>query len=132
MSDSSTIRWEQDADGVVILTLDDPSGSANTMNEAYQASIRAIVDRLEAERDQITGVVITSAKKTFFAGANLNDLKRVGADDAAQMEAFVRDAKAVLRRLETLGKPVVAGDQRRRARRWPGDHACVPSPDRRR
>ena len=109
MSDSSTIRWEQDADGVVILTLDDPSGSANTMNEAYQASIRAVVDRLESERDQITGVVITSAKKTFFAGANLNDLKRVGADDAAQMEAFVRDAKAVLRRLETLGKPVVAG-----------------------
>ena len=109
MSDSSTIRWEQDADGVVILTLDDPSGSANTMNEAYQASIRAVVDRLESERDQITGVVITSAKKTFFAGANLNDLKRVGADDAAQMEAFVRDAKAVLRRLETLGRPVVAG-----------------------
>jgi len=32
----------------------------------------------------------------------------VGPDDAARMEAFVRDAKAVLRRLETLGKPVVA------------------------
>ena len=31
MSDSS-IRWEQDADGVVVLTLDDPTSSANTMN----------------------------------------------------------------------------------------------------
>jgi 3-hydroxyacyl-CoA dehydrogenase / enoyl-CoA hydratase / 3-hydroxybutyryl-CoA epimerase len=108
MTETSTIRWDRDADGVVILTLDDPNASANTMNEAYQESIRATVDRLEAERDEITGVIITSAKKTFFAGANLNDLLSVGPDDAARMEAFVRDAKAVLRRLETLGKPVVA------------------------
>jgi 3-hydroxyacyl-CoA dehydrogenase / enoyl-CoA hydratase / 3-hydroxybutyryl-CoA epimerase len=104
----STIRWDKDADGVVILTLDDPNASANTMNEAYQESIRATVDRLYAERDEITGVIITSAKKTFFAGANLNDLKQVTPDDAPRMAAFVRDAKAVLRRLETLGRPVVA------------------------
>ena len=108
MSQSSTIRWDQDADGVVILTLDDPNASANTMNEAYQESIRATVDRLYAERDEITGVIITSAKKTFFAGGNLNDLKQVTKDDAPRMAEFVRDAKAVLRRLETLGKPVVA------------------------
>jgi 3-hydroxyacyl-CoA dehydrogenase/enoyl-CoA hydratase/3-hydroxybutyryl-CoA epimerase len=108
MSDSSTIRWDKDADGVVILTLDDPNASANTMNEAYQESIRVTVDRLEAERDEITGVIVTSAKKTFFAGANLNDLKAVTRDDAPRMAAFVREAKAVLRRLETLGKPVVA------------------------
>jgi 3-hydroxyacyl-CoA dehydrogenase/enoyl-CoA hydratase/3-hydroxybutyryl-CoA epimerase len=108
MSESSTIRWDKDDDGVVILTLDDPNASANTMNEAYQESIRATVDRLESEREEIAGVIITSAKKTFFAGANLNDLLSVGPDDAARMEAFVRDAKAVLRRLETLGKPVVA------------------------
>jgi len=53
-------------------------------------------------------VIISSAKKTFFVGANLNDLKRVTKDDAPRMAEFVRDAKAVLRRLETLGKPVVA------------------------
>jgi len=108
MSESTTIRWDKDADGVVILTLDDPNASANTMNEAYQESIRATVDRLYAERDEITGVIISSAKKTFFVGANLNDLKRVTKDDAPRMAEFVRDAKAVLRRLETLGKPVVA------------------------
>ena len=108
MSDASTIRWERDADGVVILTLDDPGSSANTMNEAYQESIRATVDRLYAERDEIVGVVVTSAKKTFFAGANLNDLKTLTRDDAGRMEEFVHDAKAVLRRLETLGRPVVA------------------------
>ncbi len=105
---SSTIRWDQDADGIVILTLDDPNQSANTMNAAYAASIRATVDRLEAERDEIAGVIITSAKKTFFAGGDLNDLKTATRENSDQIATFVREGKAVLRRLETLGKPVVA------------------------
>jgi 3-hydroxyacyl-CoA dehydrogenase / enoyl-CoA hydratase / 3-hydroxybutyryl-CoA epimerase len=108
MSESSTIRWERDEDGVVILTLDDPSQSANTMNAAYAASIKATVDRLEAEREQITGVIITSAKKTFFAGGDLHDLKAATREQAEEIGGFVRENKAVLRRLETLGKPVVA------------------------
>jgi 3-hydroxyacyl-CoA dehydrogenase/enoyl-CoA hydratase/3-hydroxybutyryl-CoA epimerase len=107
-NENSTIRWEQDDDGVVILTLDDPSQSANTMNAAYAASILATVDRLEAEKDSVTGVIITSAKKTFFAGGDLNDLKQATKENADEIAAFVRDGKAVLRRLETLGKPVVA------------------------
>jgi len=104
----STIRWDQDADGVVVLTLDDPNQSANTMNAAYSESIRATADRLEAEKDAITGVVITSAKKTFFAGGDLNDLKRARPEDAEEVARFVRENKAVLRRIETLGVPVVA------------------------
>jgi 3-hydroxyacyl-CoA dehydrogenase/enoyl-CoA hydratase/3-hydroxybutyryl-CoA epimerase len=108
MSESSTIRWERDGDGVVILTLDDPNQSANTMNAAYAASMLATVDRLEAERDEITGVIITSAKKTFFAGGDLHDLKRATRENSDEIARFVRDGKAVLRRLETLGKPVVA------------------------
>jgi 3-hydroxyacyl-CoA dehydrogenase / enoyl-CoA hydratase / 3-hydroxybutyryl-CoA epimerase len=107
-NESSTIRWDQDADGVVVLTLDDPNQSANTMNAAYAASIRATVDRLEAERDSISGVIITSAKKTFFAGGDLNDLRKATKENADEIAGFVRDGKAVLRRLETLGKPVVA------------------------
>ena len=107
-NESTTIRWEQDSDGVVILTLDDPNQSANTMNAAYAASIRATVDRLEAEKDAISGVIITSAKKTFFAGGDLNDLKLATRENADEIARFVRDGKAVLRRLETLGTPVVA------------------------
>ena len=106
MSESSTIRWEQDGDGVVILTLDDPNQSANTMNAAYGESILATVDRLEAERETVTGVIVTSAKKTFFAGGDLNDLKAY--TDPDEVAKFVGDNKAVLRRLETLGRPVVA------------------------
>ncbi len=105
---STTIRWEQGEDGIVVLTLDDPSQAANTMNAAYVASMGATVDRLEAERDAITGVILTSAKETFFAGGDLHDLLRVTKDDAEQVAEMVRTVKAQLRRLETLGKPVVA------------------------
>ncbi len=108
MSESSTIRWERDDDGVVILTLDDPNQSANTMNAAYAASMAATVDRLEAERDQIKGVVITSAKKTFFAGGDLNDLRTATREHSDEIAGFIREAKSRLRRLETLGVPVVA------------------------
>jgi 3-hydroxyacyl-CoA dehydrogenase / enoyl-CoA hydratase / 3-hydroxybutyryl-CoA epimerase len=108
MAESTTIRWDQDADGIVVLTLDDPNQSANTMNAAYKASMEATVERLEAEKDAITGVVITSAKKTFFAGGDLNDLIAVTPETADEFARFVREGKAVLRRLESLGKPVVA------------------------
>jgi 3-hydroxyacyl-CoA dehydrogenase/enoyl-CoA hydratase/3-hydroxybutyryl-CoA epimerase len=107
-ANTNTIRWDKDDDGVVILTLDDPNQSANTMNAAYGESIRVTVERLETEQDEIAGVVITSAKKTFFAGGDLNDLKAAKPDDAEQVATWVRENKAVLRRLETLGKPVVA------------------------
>ncbi len=108
MSESSTIRWERDDDGVVILTLDDPNQSTNTMNAAYAASMRATVQRLEAERDEITGVIITSAKKTFFAGGDLNDLRAATKEQSDEVATFVREGKSMLRRLETLGRPVVA------------------------
>jgi 3-hydroxyacyl-CoA dehydrogenase / enoyl-CoA hydratase / 3-hydroxybutyryl-CoA epimerase len=104
----STIHWDKDADGVVILTLDDPSQSANTINAAYIESMGATIDRLEQEKDEIAGVVVTSGKKTFFAGADLNDLIKATKEDAPQVAAGVREIKTQLRRLETLGKPVVA------------------------
>jgi 3-hydroxyacyl-CoA dehydrogenase/enoyl-CoA hydratase/3-hydroxybutyryl-CoA epimerase len=108
MSESTTIRWDLDADGIVVLTLDDPDQSANTMNAAYLRSMAATVDRLEAELDGITGVVITSAKSTFFAGGDLRDLSRATKPDAPKIAAQIRELKHQLRRLETLGRPVVA------------------------
>jgi 3-hydroxyacyl-CoA dehydrogenase/enoyl-CoA hydratase/3-hydroxybutyryl-CoA epimerase len=108
MTESSTIRWDRGDDGVVILTLDDPNQSANTMNAAYAESMAATVARLEAEKDDISGVVITSAKKTFFAGGDLNDLRAARPDRSEEIARLVREGKVLLRRLETLGKPVVA------------------------
>jgi 3-hydroxyacyl-CoA dehydrogenase/enoyl-CoA hydratase/3-hydroxybutyryl-CoA epimerase len=108
MSESTTIRYERGEDGIVVLTLDDPNQSANTMNAAYVASMGATVDRLEAEKGEIKGVVLTSAKKTFFAGGDLNDLKQVRPENAAELAEGLKVVKGQLRRLETLGVPVVA------------------------
>ncbi|MEV0334610.1 3-hydroxyacyl-CoA dehydrogenase NAD-binding domain-containing protein [Nocardia sp. NPDC050717] len=102
------IGWEKDADGVVVLTIDDPSQGANTMNDAYISSMAATVDRLEAEKDDITGVVLTSGKKTFFAGGDLKNMMQVGPDNAPEVMKMLNDVKGPLRRLEQLGKPVVA------------------------
>jgi 3-hydroxyacyl-CoA dehydrogenase/enoyl-CoA hydratase/3-hydroxybutyryl-CoA epimerase len=107
-SQARNIRWERAADGVVTLTLDDPGQSANTMNKAFSASLRTVVDRLEAERDTVRGVIITSAKKTFFAGGDLHELIRIRPGQAQQIFDGTMAVKRDLRRLETLGKPVVA------------------------
>jgi 3-hydroxyacyl-CoA dehydrogenase/enoyl-CoA hydratase/3-hydroxybutyryl-CoA epimerase len=107
MSDN-TIRWEQDGDGIVTLTLDDPNQRANTMNDPFRQSLSATIDRLEAEKDSITGVIITSAKDTFFAGGDLKLLSQVSDENAAEFAAGVEKIKADFRRLEKLGKPTVA------------------------
>lgn len=108
MTEAKTIRWEQDADGIVVLTLDDPKQSANTMNADFRESLGVVVDRLEAEKDTITGVVLTSAKKTFFAGGDLNDLIQAKPENAAEITESSALMKGQMRRLEQLGKPVVA------------------------
>jgi 3-hydroxyacyl-CoA dehydrogenase / enoyl-CoA hydratase / 3-hydroxybutyryl-CoA epimerase len=104
----NTIQWDKDADGIVTLTLDDPTGSANVMNEHYAESMHRAVERLVAENDSITGVVITSAKKTFFAGGDLKGMIHLGPENAGEAFDTVEAVKADLRTLETFGKPVVA------------------------
>jgi 3-hydroxyacyl-CoA dehydrogenase/enoyl-CoA hydratase/3-hydroxybutyryl-CoA epimerase len=104
----SAVRYDRDAEGIVTLTLDDPTATANTMTELYQVSMAAAVDRLHAELDDVTGVILASAKKTFFAGANLHSVVQAGPADAPQLFAAVESIKADLRRLERYPRPVVA------------------------
>jgi 3-hydroxyacyl-CoA dehydrogenase/enoyl-CoA hydratase/3-hydroxybutyryl-CoA epimerase len=104
----SAIHWSQDDDGVVVLTMDDPTQRVNTANELFTRSFATVLDRLEASLDTVTGVVLTSAKSTFFAGGDLN---RFLALEPAGRDAFLADLrlrKSRTRRLERLGRPVVA------------------------
>jgi 3-hydroxyacyl-CoA dehydrogenase / enoyl-CoA hydratase / 3-hydroxybutyryl-CoA epimerase len=105
---TEAIRYEKGQDQIVVLTLDMPGQSANTMNAVYREAMAATVTRLQAEKDEIAGVVITSAKKTFFAGGDLNELIKIDKAHAKEFSDGVRALKAQLRSLETLGKPVVA------------------------
>jgi 3-hydroxyacyl-CoA dehydrogenase / enoyl-CoA hydratase / 3-hydroxybutyryl-CoA epimerase len=104
----SPVRWEQGPDGIVVVTLDDPERSVNTMNDRYRVAMGECVDALVADRVGITGVIITSAKKTFFAGGDLDWLSSAGPDDAPAIMASSMELKAQFRKLETLGRPVVA------------------------
>jgi 3-hydroxyacyl-CoA dehydrogenase / enoyl-CoA hydratase / 3-hydroxybutyryl-CoA epimerase len=102
------ITYERDADGIVTLTMDDPAQSANTMNAAYVSAMTATMDHLEAARDSVTGVILTSAKSTFFAGGDLPLMSRFEKEDAPAISEMLGRIKSDLRRLETYGRPVVA------------------------
>lgn len=103
----SAVRYDKGEDGIVVLTLDDPTASANTMNELYQRSMAEAVERLAGE-EGLRGVVLASAKKTFFAGGNLKSMVQAGPADAEQIFTLGESVKESLRRLETIGVPVVA------------------------
>jgi len=105
---TDAIRYEKGQDNIVVLTMDMPGQSANTMNAVYREAMGQIVERLEAEKDSIAGVIITSAKKTFFAGGDLNELVKVSKAEASAFYHMTLGIKGQLRRLECLGKPVVA------------------------
>ncbi|MEV3988504.1 3-hydroxyacyl-CoA dehydrogenase NAD-binding domain-containing protein [Streptomyces sp. NPDC049837] len=108
MPEKNMIRWEQGSDGVVVLTMDDPDQPVNTMNRTYVDSMEATVARLEAEREGITGVVLTSAKTSFFAGGDVGFMSGARPEDAAALSEVCTVLKSQLRRLETLGRPVAA------------------------
>ena len=105
---TDAIRYEKGQDNIVVLTMDMPGQSANTMNAVYREAMGQTVARLEAEKDSIAGVIVTSAKKTFFAGGDLNELIKVTKADAKPFYDMILNIKGQLRRLESLGKPVVA------------------------
>lgn len=98
--------------GIAHLVLDDPDHSANTMNAAFRGALTDAVDALAeaiaADPASVRGVVVSSAKKTFFAGGDLVALLATGPDGAPALFAEVEGIKADLRRLETIGRPVVA------------------------
>ncbi|WP_127792466.1 3-hydroxyacyl-CoA dehydrogenase NAD-binding domain-containing protein [Agromyces sp. LHK192] len=107
-ADPAGYAWDRDDDGIVTITIDDPDSVVNTMNAHFVASMRATVDRLEAERESITGVILASAKRSWFAGGDLNLLRAADPARSAEETAHIDAVKHDLRRLELLGKPVVA------------------------
>lgn len=104
----SAIRYDLGSDQILTLTIDMPGQSANTMNAAFREGLAETVARVESDLESIRGIIITSAKKTFFAGGDLKELHQVTREDAGTFQNMVNSLKANMRFLETLGKPVVA------------------------
>ena len=102
------IKFEKDSDGIVTLTFDAPGAPVNTMTEAWQNAFTEAVQRLAKEKASTKGVILASAKKTFFAGAELKDVLEFGANDGPKVFRWIESVKKQMRALETLGIPVVA------------------------
>jgi 3-hydroxyacyl-CoA dehydrogenase/enoyl-CoA hydratase/3-hydroxybutyryl-CoA epimerase len=103
-----TIRYELDADGIATLTFDEPGSPVNTMRREWQLDMSAAAGLLERDKERIKGVLLASAKTTFFAGAELKGVLKLRAEDAREGFAGIEALKRSFRRIETLGRPVVA------------------------
>ncbi len=98
--------YEKDTAGIVTVTMDMDGQSANTMGTAYLVLMRDTLARLEKE-EGLTGVIFASAKKTFFAGGDLDEILAVEKIDESYLN-FLTENKSMFRRLEQLPVPVVA------------------------
>ena len=104
----NTIRYEIDGDGIATITFDAPDAPVNTMTAAWQRDLAAVAAQAVADKERIKGVLLASAKSTFFAGAALKGLLTLEAKDAAAGFAEIQATTASYRKLETLGRPVVS------------------------
>ena len=104
----TAIQYDIDNSGILTLTIDMPGQSANTMNADFRKALVETVDRVEGDAEKISGIIITSAKDTFFAGGDLTELIKVTNEDADEFFRMICELKGQMRKLETLGKPVVA------------------------
>ena len=102
----STLQYDIDH-GVATITFDEEGSPVNTMCRAWQDDLATVAAQLLHDKPLLRGVVLASAKSTFFAGADLKGVMRLTAADAPAVYADVQRVKQCFRTIETLGVPVV-------------------------
>ncbi|MGJ5176041.1 3-hydroxyacyl-CoA dehydrogenase NAD-binding domain-containing protein [Bradyrhizobium oligotrophicum] len=112
-------KLETDADGIALITWDIPGRSMNVLDETSAIELETLVKDTTADA-AIKGVVVTSAKEAFCAGADLSmlegmnrtyaELLKSKGDEAANQMLFdnSRRFSQIYRAMETSGKPWVA------------------------
>src|SRR5687767_16026956 len=82
------------------------------MNQAYRDSmenaVNQLVDEIASDGESNKGVIVSSGKKTFFAGGDLKLMTQATPADGPEIFENIQSIKAKLRKLATCGKPVVA------------------------
>ena len=99
------IKIDQGTDGIATLILDNADGAMNIVNYAFIAEMTRAIASIAAD-DSVKGVVLTSAKSSFMAGADLNQLVR--RYDKHEALSLSSQATQMHRAIETSGKPWVA------------------------
>ena len=92
-------------DGIATLVMDMPGRSMNVLNSELMEPFAACIAQFESD-SAIKGLIITSGKKDFVAGADIEMVQQL--QTAEQAFAAAESMKALLRRLEKCTKPVVA------------------------
>jgi len=94
----------EDRDQVAVLTIRRPK-TLNAVNRDVILQVDQELTRIQAN-PEIRGVVITGfGNKAFASGADLGTLSSIATPEEAR--ALSSDCNRVLRRIETLGKPVI-------------------------
>lgn len=88
-------HYQKDQQDIITITMD-MTGSVNAMNEEYAGAMTSAIEQLEAE-PALAGVVITSAKKTFFAGGDIHELLSVKPGDEEAFFINLERVKALQR-----------------------------------
>ena len=105
------VRTALDADGVLLATIDMPGRTMNVFSVELMDALDALMDRADSD-PQVRSVVVTSAKPTFLAGADLVMVKgyteRARTDAHEQMFALCGRLGRQFVRLEASEKPWVA------------------------
>lgn len=102
----SVFKYEKDTDGIVTITMD-MNGPVNSMSDEFLPALQESVAKLGKE-DDLIGVIFASAKKTFFAGADLNAMVTLQPGSEQGIFDRVEAIKKEFRTLEHLPVPIVA------------------------
>ncbi len=94
--------YELGADGVAVITWDVPGKSMNVMSLEGFALLDSFIDQALADA-AVKGVVITSGKKDFAGGMDLNVIAQMREGGAEAIFAGVMQMHKVLRKIERAG-----------------------------
>lgn len=102
------VRYSKDTDNIVTLSLNMKGRTVNVINHEIGQAFLPVLEHLKLEkaRGGLRGVILTSDKKTFLSGGDLEYL--LNADNAEEIFSFADALKKFLRDLESPGVPVVA------------------------
>jgi len=106
----TSVKYQKDSNNIVHLILDKENASANLMDLSFADDFAKAAQQLvnDVANENVDGVIIRSAKSTFFAGGDINMLFKAGKSEAEQIMSLCTSLKASMRHIETCSKPVVA------------------------
>ena len=105
------VRTELDSDGILLVTIDMPGRAMNVFSSSMMDSLEKVLDLVEQD-PAVRGLVITSGKQVFLAGADLEMIRmftdRAEVDTPEQLHDLCGRLGRLFLRLEQIEKPSVA------------------------